>query len=149
MDADGQFDIRDLALLPPLREQGHHAVLGYRKQRRDSLLRKINAWGWNVLIKVLFGLQVCDVDCAFKLYDASLVRVANVTAEGAMVNTEMLVKLTRLGVSFVQVPVRHYPRLHGAATGANPRVILHAFGELFKLHAKLQSWHAELPPEEA
>jgi glycosyltransferase involved in cell wall biosynthesis len=148
MDADGQFDIRDIALFLPLREQGHHAILGYRKHRQDSLLRKINAWGWNLLVKLLFGLEVRDVDCAFKLYDASLVRVADVTAEGAMVNTEMLVKLTRLGVKFTQVPVRHYPRLHGAATGANPGVILHAFGELFRLHAKLQSWHAELPPVE-
>ncbi len=147
MDADGQFDIRDIALLLPLREQGYRAVLGYRKHRRDSLLRKINAWGWNVLVKLLFGLRVRDVDCAFKLYDANLVRVADVTAEGAMVNTEMLVKLTRLGVPFVQVPVRHYPRRHGAATGANLRVIAHAFVELFRLHSKLQSWHAELPPE--
>ncbi|HEV8191172.1 MAG TPA: glycosyltransferase family 2 protein [Ktedonobacterales bacterium] len=149
MDSDGQFDIRDIALLLPLREQGHRAVLGYRKHRRDSLLRKINAWGWNVLVKLLFGLRVRDVDCAFKLYDASLVRVADVTAEGAMVNTEMLVKLSRLGVPFIQVPVRHYPRLHGAATGSNLRVIVHAFRELFRLHARLKSWHAELPPEAA
>jgi glycosyltransferase involved in cell wall biosynthesis len=147
MDADGQFDIRDIALLLPLRERGYRAVLGYRKHRRDSLLRKINAWGWNVLVKLLFGLRVRDVDCAFKLYDAALVRAADVTAEGAMVNTEMLVKLSRLGVPFIQVPVRHYPRRHGAATGANLRVIAHAFRELFRLHGKLQAWHAELPPE--
>jgi hypothetical protein len=91
---------------------------------------------------------VRDVDCAFKLYDTSLVRAVDVTAEGAMVNTEMLVKLTRMGVPFVEVPVRHYPRVHGQASGANLRVIVHAFGELFRLHSKLRNWHAEVPPEE-
>ena len=148
MDADGQFDIRDLALLLPLRKQGHRAVLGYRLHRQDSPLRKVNAWGWKLLVSTLFDLHVRDVDCAFKLYDTSLVRAVDVTAEGAMVNTEMLVKLTRMGVPFVEVPVRHYPRVHGQASGANLRVIVHAFGELFRLHSKLRNWHAEVPPEE-
>lgn len=148
MDADGQFDIRDLALLLPLREKGYRAILGYRKHRNDAPFRKLNAHGWNALVTLLFGLRVRDVDCAFKLYDSALVRVCDVRSEGAMVNTEMLVKLARLGVPFVQVPVRHYPRQHGSATGANIRVILHAFRELFRLRGKLKAWHAELPPEE-
>jgi glycosyltransferase involved in cell wall biosynthesis len=148
MDADGQFDIRDLAALLPLREQGRRAVLGYRLRRKDSPLRKLNAWGWKLLVSSLFGLRVRDVDCAFKLYDTALVHAVDVRAEGAMVNTEMLVKLTRMGVPFVEVPVRHYPRLHGQASGANPRVIFHAFRELLRLHSKLRNWRAVVPPEE-
>jgi hypothetical protein len=76
------------------------------------------------------------------------VRAVDVRAEGAMVNTEMLVKLTRMGVPYVEVPVRHYPRLHGQASGANLRVIVHAFRELFRLHSKLRNWRATIPPEE-
>jgi glycosyltransferase involved in cell wall biosynthesis len=147
MDADGQFDIRDIEALLKLREQGHRAVLGYRKHRRDPFIRSMNAWGWNVLVSVLFGLRVRDVDCAFKLYDTSLVRIADVQAEGAMVNTEMLVKFSKVGVPFVQVPVRHYSRLHGSSTGANLRVIVRAFRELLHLRGKLKVWTAELPPD--
>jgi len=148
MDSDGQFDIRDLALLLPLREKGYRAILGYRKHRNDAFVRKINAYGWNMLVTLLFGLHVRDVDCAFKLYDTALVRVCDVRSEGAMVNTEMLVKLSRLRVKLIQVPVRHYPRQHGSATGANLRVIFHAFRELFRLRDKLKTWHADIPPEE-
>ena len=147
MDSDAQFDIRDIALLLPLYEQGYRAILGYRKHRNDAPIRKLNAWGWNLLVSMLFGLKVRDVDCAFKLYDSALVRVCDVRSEGAMVNTEMLVKLSKLGVPFTQVPVRHYPRVHGSATGANLRVIVHAFRELLRLHGKLRSWTAEVPPE--
>jgi glycosyltransferase involved in cell wall biosynthesis len=146
MDADGQFDIRDIALLIPNAEKGYRAVLGYRKHRKDPPLRIVNAWGWNLLVSLLFGLRVRDVDCAFKLYDAELWRLCDIHSEGAMVNTEMLVKLSRLGVPFVQVPVRHYPRLHGSATGANLRVIIHAFRELLRLRGKLRTWSAVLPP---
>jgi glycosyltransferase involved in cell wall biosynthesis len=148
MDADGQFDIRDIAALLRLREQGHRAVLGYREHRHDPLVRLVNAWGWNVLVSLLFGLRIRDVDCAFKLVDTSLIRVADIQAEGAMVNTELLVKLSKLGVPFVQVPVRHYHRLHGSSTGANPRVIVRAFRELLHLRGKLHVWTAPLPPDE-
>ncbi|HEX9067642.1 MAG TPA: glycosyltransferase family 2 protein [Ktedonobacterales bacterium] len=148
MDSDGQFDITDIARLIRLREEGHRVVLGYRQHRNDPRLRLINAWGWNTLVSLLFGLRVRDVDCAFKLFDTNLMRVCDVRSEGAMVNTELLVKMRKLGVAFVEVPVRHYPRTHGQATGADVRVILHAFRELLRLHGKLRSWSAPLPPEE-
>jgi glycosyltransferase involved in cell wall biosynthesis len=148
MDSDGQFDIADLARLIPWRERGYRAVLGYRKRRNDAFMRKVNAWGWNRLGRILFGLRVRDVDCAFKLYDTNIVRACAVVAEGAMINMEMLVKLKHLGVKYVEVPVHHYPRTYGTATGANIRVILHAFGELLGLRGKLTRWTAEVPPEE-
>jgi glycosyltransferase involved in cell wall biosynthesis len=148
MDADGQFDIADIARLLPLREKGYRAVLGYRKQRNDAWLRKVNAWGWNRLGRLLFGLRIRDVDCAFKLYDTNLVQVCDVVANGAMVNTEMLVKLKKLGIPYVEVPVHHYPRTHGKATGADLRVIAHAFRELLRLRGKLNRWSAAVPPEE-
>jgi glycosyltransferase involved in cell wall biosynthesis len=147
MDSDGQFDIEDLAKLLEEREQGHRAVLGYRRNRQDGWVRKVNAWGWNLLVSLLFGLRVRDVDCAFKLYDTELVRICDVHSEGAMVNTEMLVKLSRLRIPFVQVPVHHYPRLHGSATGANPAVILRAFRELLRLRASIRGWHPAQPLE--
>lgn len=148
MDADGQFDIRDIAKLLHQREAGHRAVLGYREHRQDSFLRLMNAWGWNALVSLVFGLRARDVDCAFKVYDTNIVRMLDVQAAGAMVNTEMLAKLARAGVPFVEVPVHHYQRLHGKATGAQVRVILHAFAELFHLRRKLHSWTATVPPEE-
>lgn len=141
MDADGQFDIRDITRLLEQLEQAD-AVLGYREHRQDPPLRIVNAWGWKLLMRLLFGLKVRDIDCAFKLYPTALVRRANVQAQGAMVNTEMLVKLNRLGYRWVEVPVNHYPRQGGKATGANLRVILHAFKELLKLHHRIK--HEEL-----
>jgi glycosyltransferase involved in cell wall biosynthesis len=148
MDSDGQFDIADIAQLLVYREQGYRAVLGYREQRRDAFLRLLNAKGWNILVSLLLDLHIRDIDCAFKLYDTSLVRVFDVTSKGAMINTEMLTKLTKLGIPYVQTPVHHYPRVHGTATGANLRVIANAFRELFRLRARLRRWTAEIPPEE-
>lgn len=142
MDSDGQFDIADIATLLRYREQGYRAVLGWRKHRQDAFMRLVNAWGWKMLVRLLLGLHVRDIDCAFKLYDTALVRTFDVQSSGAMINTEMLTKLVKLGIPFIEVPVQHLPRLHGKATGANVRVIARAFKELVALQAKLRTWSA-------
>lgn len=137
MDADGQFDIGEIGRLIEHIEE-YDAVLGYRQHRQDPWPRLVNAWGWKQLMRLLFGLKVRDIDCAFKLYHTTLVRRANVQAQGAMVNTEMLVKLSRLGYRWLEVPVSHYPRTDGKASGANLRVILRAFRELLKLYWRIK-----------
>ena len=42
-------------------------VAGYRKHRRDPLLRRLNAWAFFTLVRLLFGRLVRDVNCAFRL----------------------------------------------------------------------------------
>jgi glycosyltransferase involved in cell wall biosynthesis len=139
MDSDNQFDIRELdRLIPHLADVD--VVLGYREDRQDNAMRKFNAFGWKSLVNLLFGLGVRDIDCAFKIFKADKLSLALPESEGAMINTEMLVKLKRRGVKWVEVPVTHYPRLGGKATGANPKVIVKAFVELMKLHGKLKNF---------
>jgi glycosyltransferase involved in cell wall biosynthesis len=140
MDSDGQFDISDIAALFALRAEGCQAALGYRARRRDSAIRRANASAWNRLVSGVFGLHVRDVDCAFKLFETRLIRELDLACNGAMVNTEILVKLASLGVKFGQVPVRHYERETGRATGANIRVIVRAFADLLVNRKKLKAW---------
>jgi len=148
MDSDGQFDIGDIAQLMPMAQAGNPAVIGYRRRRQDPPLRLLNAWAWNRLVRSLFHFRVRDIDCAFKLYDTSLVRSLDVQASGAMINTEMLAKVFRLGIVPAEVPVRHFPRLHGQPTGANLGVIVKAFGELRQLHRYLLHWTPLTPSPE-
>ena len=138
-DSDGQFDISDLKEFFPLIEQ-YDAVLGYRRDRQDTTLRKLNAWCWKLLVCSVFGFQVRDVDCAFKLYHTDFFRQQTLETRGAMINTEILYKLKRHGYTFTQVGVRHLPRISGKATGAKPAVILRALRELF-IYAR--KWHQE------
>lgn len=113
-------------------------MLGYRKNRRDPLIRKMNAFMWGLLVKLLFGFKVRDVDCAFKLFKRKVVNKVNLTAGGAMVSTELLAKAHKEKFRFAEVGVTHYPRTAGTQTGAKLSVILRAFKELFKLYRKLK-----------
>jgi putative flippase GtrA len=139
MDADGQFDIQDLGRLFPLIEE-YGAVLGYRIARQDSWMRKLNAWCWKQLVRFVFRVQVRDIDCAFKLLRADFVHAYPLETRGAMINTELLYKLSRAGYTYTEVGVQHLPRRAGKATGAKPIVILRALRELF---ASAEKWRQE------
>jgi glycosyltransferase involved in cell wall biosynthesis len=130
MDSDGQFDIHDLEQFFPLIER-FDAVLGYRIDRQDTWMRKVNAWGWKMLVRMVFHLNVRDIDCAFKLYRSKFFHEHVLETRGAMINTEILYKFKRAGYTYTEVGVHHLPRHGGRATGAKPAVILRAFRELF------------------
>ncbi len=130
MDSDGQFDIRDLVRFFPLIEE-YGAVLGYRIDRQDTWMRKLNAWGWKKLVGFVFRVHARDIDCAFKLFRAEFFRTNHLETRGAMINTEIVYKLARAGYTYTEVGVQHLPRLAGKATGAKPAVILRALRELF------------------
>lgn len=137
MDADGQFRIDDLDRFLPLAPE-YDGVIGYRLHRRDSLLRRLNALGWNLLNRRLLGIPYRDIDCGFKLYRRRALQGLPIHSSGAMINAEMLARLTARGARLAEVGVGHHPRAAGVATGANPRVILRAFRELYAMHRQLR-----------
>lgn len=142
-DGDGQFDLGELPGLLPLIENVD-MVCGYRLHRRDSLLRKVNAWLWSTLVNLLFNLRVRDVDCAFKLYRRKIFDRMELTSRGALIDTEILARAALAGWVFVQTGVNHYPRTSGQQTGAKLIVILRAFKELFALKAELDRERSRL-----
>ena len=136
-DGDGQFDISEMPPLMPLMEQ-YDIVSCYRLNRQDSLVRKINGWCWTKLVCLLFGMKIRDIDCAFKLYKRKIFEGMSLSSTGALIDTEVLARASRKGYLITQKGVHHYPRTAGSQTGANLRVILRAFRELFMLYRKIQ-----------
>jgi glycosyltransferase involved in cell wall biosynthesis len=135
-DADLQFDMDELERFLPYAGTVD-VIAGYRRNRQDSSVRRVMAYGWNLLVRVLFYVPVRDIDCAFKLFDRSILQEIHIESVGAMVNTELMVKLGRSGASVVEVGVSHRPRRAGEARGASPKVIATAFAELLRMRRRL------------
>ena len=130
MDSDGQFDIRDLFQFFSFIDE-YDAVIGYRIERQDTWMRKFNAWGWKVLVRLVLGINVHDIDCAFKLLRTEFLHTHPLETRGAMINAELLYKFIHSGATYREIGVTHLPRRSWRATGANLRVILRALRELF------------------
>jgi hypothetical protein len=144
MDADRQFDIRDLRLLVPFAGE-YDIVAGFRMERSDPLHRRVLAEMFNVSVRMLFGVHLRDIDCAFKLFRGDLLRALPLTAPGALINTEIQAKARRQGARLQQVGVHHYPRVAGEATGGSPRVILRAMGETLALWWRMRLYRPVSP----
>ncbi len=136
-DGDGQFDFEEIDKLLPLLEK-YDAVSAYRLDRKDPLIRKINAFCWTLLVNAVFGMQIRDIDCAFKIFPRKLFSEIEMKSMGALIDTEILARATKLGYRIGQIGVHHYPRIEGEQTGANFRVILRAFKELFALRKEIR-----------
>jgi len=136
MDIDGQFDFSEISTFIKKQNQtGADLVLGIRKKRADSFMRKVFTWGWSVVLpKILFGLNVTDYSCGFKLIKRQVYEdVLPLIGEEKVTQIEMLVKAQRLGFKFAEVRVNHYPRESGSQTGANLKVVSKSIRDLLKL----------------
>jgi glycosyltransferase involved in cell wall biosynthesis len=131
-DGDGQFDIRQIELLLPLAGR-YDIVNGYRLNRQDPLIRRLNAFCWGALVKTLLKFRARDVDSAFKLYRAEIFRHIDMKSNGALIDAEILARANRAGYTIGHVGVRHLQRVAGQQTGAKLTVIVRAFAELLRL----------------
>lgn len=138
-DSDGQFDFAEVTKFLDLTDQAD-AIWGYRIKRQDPLFRLLNAKGWKLALWIFFGLYLKDVDCGFKMIKKEVIDTIPKleSTRGGMVNAELAIKAKKYGFKITQVGVNHYPRLHGKPTGANIRVIIQSFIDLFKLWLKLR-----------
>lgn len=140
-DADGQFDFSEISKFLITKEKtGAQIVIGYYLKRQVPFYR---IWGskllWEPAVFLLFGLKVKDIDCGFKLFDKKVAEKINdlESERGPFISSELLIKARRAGFKIAQVGVSHYPRQGGEATGANLKVILGGFGDLFRLWKKI------------
>ena len=134
IDSDGQFDFSEVTKL--IEKSGEaDIVAGYRINRQDSLMRKLFGFGWTLLARLLLGIKVRDVDCAFKLVKKKVIDTIPKlqSTRGGMISPELLGRAKKAGFKIVEVGVHHYPRKEGKQTGANLKVIFKSFMDLGKL----------------
>ena len=94
-DGDSQFDITELSKLVPYTKD-YDIVAGFRIKRRDNFMRKINEFSFNRLVRVLFGLKIRDLNCAFKIYKKEVIDNLTLRSSLAFINSEMLIRAKRL-----------------------------------------------------
>lgn len=133
-DGDLQFDLKEFDRLVPLLSQ-YDIATGYRGNRQDPWYRRLNAGTYNMVVRILFGVKVSDLDCAFKIYRKSMFEKIHPQSTGIFICGDILIQATKLGLKIGEVEVTHYPRTKGTPTAGNPLVILNAMFELSKFCA--------------
>jgi glycosyltransferase involved in cell wall biosynthesis len=114
IDSDGQFELADaFELLEVLERGGYGAVTGWRKGKKDSVLRVLADRCMNLLVRALFGVRLRDTNCALKVIRGDLLRALRIEARGYPTPTEICVRLVSLGCRIGEQGVTHRERTAG------------------------------------
>lgn len=136
-DGDNQFHLSDIDKLFS-KIDGCDVVTGFRIVRQDKAHRRLNGFLWTQLNKLLFGLPVRDVDCAFKLFRKKALKGLALESNHLLIHAEILARLKKKGFKIEEIGVSHYPRMAGKATATKISSVFKTFYELFRLYWKIR-----------
>src|SRR3989338_5619607 len=136
-DGDNQFRLAEIDKLFS-KIDSCDVVVGYRIRRQDRAHRRLNGFLWTQLNRILFGLPVRDVDCAFKLFRRKAIEGLELKSDHLLIHSEILARLKKKGCKIEEIGVNHYPRTAGKSTATGIIRILMTFKELFGLYWKIR-----------
>jgi glycosyltransferase involved in cell wall biosynthesis len=125
MDGDLQNDPADIPVLIEKIDQGYDIVSGWRVKRKDNYItRRLPSMIANSLISRVTGVKLHDYGCSLKAYRKEVVK--NIRLYGEL-HRFIPAIASWMGIQVAEVPVNHFPRLHGRSKyglGRTMRVML-------------------------
>ena len=120
-DGDAQYDPSEMTRLWDALDDSVDLVNGYKISRSDPLHRIVIGRVYHHTVKLLFGLNVRDVDCDFRLLRRSIFEQVSLEKTSGVICLEMMKKIQDAGFRIAEVPVHHYHRAHGKSQFFNFR----------------------------
>lgn len=113
IDADLQYDPFDVPKLLQCFDTNVDVVSGYRMCRKDNLIRKIFSYFFNLYNRILFDIQIRDINCGLKAYRREVINGIELKQSKWFIDVELLAKIAKRKASIIEVPISHYDRGKG------------------------------------
>lgn len=136
-DGDGQYDPAQLEDLLQAVTPEVALVNGYKLERHDPWHRIIIGKTYNQVARAIFGIRLRDIDCDFRVIRRSALEHSNLRSTGGTICIELVRSLEATDQKVVEVPVHHYPRLHGSSRFFRVRSLLTTFLQLCQIYLRL------------
>jgi glycosyltransferase involved in cell wall biosynthesis len=136
-DGDAQYDPSEMTRLWEALDDSVDLVNGYKISRSDPLHRNVIGRVYHHTVKLLFGLNVRDVDCDFRLLRRSIFEQVSLEKTSGVICLEMMKKIQDAGFHVAEVPVHHYHRAHGKSQFFNFRRLFKTAIDVAKLWVAL------------
>jgi glycosyltransferase involved in cell wall biosynthesis len=111
MDADLQDDPTEIPALLAKIKEGYDLVSGWKKDRRDPISKTLPSFIYNrLLVRVLFGTTLHDINCGLKAYRREVVESLSLYGE---MHRKIPLIAHAYGFRITEIPVKHRPRKYG------------------------------------
>ena len=132
-DGDAQYDPAELAALWARMTPRVDLVNGYKISRSDPAHRVVIGRLYHHVVRLMFGLTIRDVDCDFRLFRRYIFEKISLESRSGVICVEMAKKFEQAGFRMVEIPVSHYPRMHGRSEFFRLRHLAYTFKGLLKI----------------
>jgi dolichol-phosphate mannosyltransferase len=112
-------------------------VGSYRLERKDTFMRHVVSRLYNWYLRHFHGVQLRDANWV-KMIRREIFDRIEIETKGFAVDAEIVVKAQRLGCSFTEIPVSHYPRTWGNPTGVSLANLSKTARELLRIKAMVR-----------
>ena len=136
-DGDGQYDVGELPKLLDCIAPDVGLVNGFKLERHDPWHRIAIGNVYNRFARLIFRINLRDIDCDFRLIRRSLLDEAKLTSTSGTICVELVRKLELSRFRVVETGVHHYPRLHGRSQFFRFRSLLITLYQLSRLYVRL------------
>jgi glycosyltransferase involved in cell wall biosynthesis len=136
-DGDGQYDVREIHNLFAKLRPGIDLVNGYKVKRSDAWYRVWIGAAYRRAMRLAFNLSLRDVDCDFRLLRREIFDTITLESRSGVICVEMARKFDDAGFRMTEVPVSHYPRLHGRSEFFRFRHLFHTLKGLLAIWFRL------------
>ena len=136
-DGDGQYDVKELAILVMLLSDDVDFVNGAKMTRQDPAYRVHIGNLHKFVMRWAFWLPIVDVDCDFRLIRKSVIDRIHLSSNSGSICTELVKRSDRAGARFREVSVHHYSRQSGQSQFFKPLAIAQTYFDLLRLWVRL------------
>jgi glycosyltransferase involved in cell wall biosynthesis len=115
MDADRQYEPKQIPLFLSKMDEGFDVVTGWRRERTDTFIRRFISRTYNrFIIRRKFKLQIKDQNSGFKAFRREKAVAMGFDPEGYQGLHRFILPLAALkGLKIAEVPIVHYDRPSG------------------------------------
>ena len=110
LDGDLQDDPSDIPRFLAKLGEGYDLVTGWKKRRRDPMIKVISSRLFNFAVRLATGLRLHDINCGFKALRGEAARSLRIHGD---MHRFIPVLVAADGFRVTEIEVTHHPRRHG------------------------------------
>jgi len=135
-DIDLPFDFKKIKEMIALMESANADIISAFRFNRvgKEQRRAIYSFIYNLLIKILFKVNIKDINCPAKLFKKSIFEKVKLKSNGSFIDAELIIKSIKKGYKVSQMGLKYFPREESQSRASNIMVILGILKEMVLLY---------------
>jgi len=131
-DSDLPISLLDIKKSIPMIKNADIITATSIVKKGENLKRRFISWGYNFLLRVLFNINIKDVNSGYKIYRKSILNGMDFISHSPFIDAEIFLRAKAKNAKIVEYPLIFRPRRQGTSKVARVSVIAQTFLDMIR-----------------